>query len=223
MTDERYLFVSDSREKKTIARGAAHRKGGSKSKKCTLPSDYLTEKQRKELNGAVESFDLKKFYTWAEFKALPADIQIEWMNHMTEKYSVGYSKIAEVVFHVYPSQVKSWLTKIGVVTLLKTKKAGCSREALQGAERLKADCAAAQEVGKQDDGKQDDTDDLIDVIADGHGIPATKPVQDTPITAARLELNRFDLDAFKILANMFAGKDVSVRIEVTEQWGKTNG
>ena len=45
MTDAQYLFVSDSREKKSVARSAVHRKGGRKSKKCTLPSDSLTEKQ----------------------------------------------------------------------------------------------------------------------------------------------------------------------------------
>ena len=58
MTDEKYLFEQTSRERKRTARGAYAKKGGSRSKRCSLPSDYLTEKQRKELNGPVETYDL---------------------------------------------------------------------------------------------------------------------------------------------------------------------
>lgn len=58
MTDEKYLFEQTSRERKRNARGSFAKKGGSRSKRCSLPSDYLTEKQRKELNGPVETYDL---------------------------------------------------------------------------------------------------------------------------------------------------------------------
>ena len=43
-------FDYDAMQKKRIARGASHMKRGSKSKKCTLPSDYLTAAQKRRLN-----------------------------------------------------------------------------------------------------------------------------------------------------------------------------
>lgn len=58
MTDEKFVFEQTSRERKRTARGAYAKKGGSRSKRCSLPSDYLTAKQRKELNGPVETYDL---------------------------------------------------------------------------------------------------------------------------------------------------------------------
>lgn len=40
MTD----FDYDVKQRRELARAAKYRKRGSKSKKCTLPSDYLTQK-----------------------------------------------------------------------------------------------------------------------------------------------------------------------------------
>ena len=56
MTDEKYLFEQTSRERKRNARGSFAKKGGSRSKRCSLPSDYLTAKERKELNGPVITY-----------------------------------------------------------------------------------------------------------------------------------------------------------------------
>ena len=50
MTDAEYVFQQDVKERKKMKTGAMHRKCGSKSKKCTLPSDYLTPSQKKKLN-----------------------------------------------------------------------------------------------------------------------------------------------------------------------------
>lgn len=208
MTDAQYLFVSDSREKKSVARSAVHRKGGRKSKKCTLPSDYLTEKQRKELNGAVDSYSLNYFYTWAQFKALPDDIQVEWINHMSKKYDCGYTAIAKLVLNKPYTTFHYYLARKGILDQIVRRERGATKEARDGIARLRDDLAAER-------------GEVIDASTAAGALG--KPEEAPPITAARLELNRFDFDAFKILANMFNGKDVCVRIEVTEQWGKTNG
>ena len=63
MNDEKYAFIEDVTERKSIARGAFHKKGGAKSNKCTLPSDYLTRKEREKMNGEVKTWNLNKFYT----------------------------------------------------------------------------------------------------------------------------------------------------------------
>ena len=68
-------FDYDVLQKKRTASGARHIKKGSKSKKCTLPSGFLTAKQRKELNGNVTTYNLSEPMTWKSFKAMPLDIQ----------------------------------------------------------------------------------------------------------------------------------------------------
>lgn len=70
-------FDYDCMQKKRIARGAfAHinrKRGG-----CSLPSDTLTEKQRKEKNGEVKSYNITRPMPWHEFKAMPEDLKCEF-------------------------------------------------------------------------------------------------------------------------------------------------
>lgn len=98
MTDEKYCFVEDLRARKAEKTGAAHRKIGSKSKKCSLPSDFLTEKQKRELSGECMSYDLTKVYSWQDFKALPKHIQQEYIQRLVDKYGVGVRTISQTLF-----------------------------------------------------------------------------------------------------------------------------
>lgn len=69
MTD----FDYENLQKKRTAQGAFHKKGGSKSKRCTMPSDYLTPAQKKKLNGPTHELNLNQPLTWAEYKCIPTD------------------------------------------------------------------------------------------------------------------------------------------------------
>lgn len=74
-------FNYDCMQKKRIARGAfAHinrKRGG-----CSLPSDTLTEKQRKEKNGEVKSYNITRPMPWREFKPMPEDLKREFFRNM---------------------------------------------------------------------------------------------------------------------------------------------
>ena len=54
MDDAEYIFLADSREKKNIAHSAYHRKGGSKSRRCTLPHEKMTKGELKRMSGPVK-------------------------------------------------------------------------------------------------------------------------------------------------------------------------
>lgn len=56
------------------------KKNGSRSKKCTLPSDRLTPAQKRRLNGPVSTYNLSKPMNWIEFIQMPKDIQLEYLN-----------------------------------------------------------------------------------------------------------------------------------------------
>ena len=74
-------FDYDCMQKKRVARGAfAHinrKRGG-----CALPSDALTEKQRKEKNGEVKSYNIARPMPWREFKPMPENLKREFFRNM---------------------------------------------------------------------------------------------------------------------------------------------
>lgn len=124
-------FDYDVMQKKRIASGAVHRKRGSKSKKCTLPSDYLTKKELKAMNGEVKSYNIHERIDWKKFKTLPEDVAIAHVNWLIETFgcnaeaigrSLGVSKGCVFVWaktqgikfdyrRFIPS--KEWLTFLG--------------------------------------------------------------------------------------------------------------
>lgn len=84
MTD----FDYDCLQKKRIANQARYRKNGSKSKKCSLPSDRLTHKQWKERCGPVVSFNFNRPMNWDTFKKLSTIVQTEYITNLQKKYGV---------------------------------------------------------------------------------------------------------------------------------------
>ena len=76
MTDAAYVFNQEVRERSRIKQGAHHKKNGSKSKKCTLPSDYMTTRQKNKMNGATMTLKMNEpCHNWKEFKRLSTDVQ----------------------------------------------------------------------------------------------------------------------------------------------------
>lgn len=89
-------FDFDIMQKKSIASGARHQKKGTKSKKCSLPSDRLTNKQWKERCGEVMTYNLNKPMEWNKFKRLPSMIQTEYLSGLQRKFSVSASDLARM-------------------------------------------------------------------------------------------------------------------------------
>lgn len=89
-------FDYDAMQKKRIARGAAHMKRGSKSKKCTLPSDYLTAAQKRRLNGPVSTYKLDEPMNWESFKAMPEDLQKKYILNLQETYQANNDMLGKM-------------------------------------------------------------------------------------------------------------------------------
>ena len=84
MSDFEYEVI----QKKRTANSARHRKCGSKSKKCSLPSDRLTHKQWKDRCGPVITYNLNKPMIWDDFKKMPVDIQAQYITSLQQNYGV---------------------------------------------------------------------------------------------------------------------------------------
>mgnify|MGYP006988867829 CR=1 FL=1 len=90
MTDAEYVFKKTDAERKSMGHGARAKKCGSKSKKCSLPSDNLTASEIKKMNGECKSYDLAKPMRWDVFRALPHDLQSEYIRKLS---AMGASRV----------------------------------------------------------------------------------------------------------------------------------
>lgn len=97
MDDTTYTFISDIKERKSAASGARHVKNGSKSKKCTLPSDYLTRSQKQKLNGEVKTYKMSEPITWKEFQKMPKDLKEDYIVNMIDTYHVSCVQLGEMM------------------------------------------------------------------------------------------------------------------------------
>lgn len=85
MTD----FDYDCLQRKRLARQAQYKKSGSKSKKCTLPHEYLTQKQLRERNGELMTYNFSQPMSWKEFKSMPTSLQEEYISRLISQYDVN--------------------------------------------------------------------------------------------------------------------------------------
>lgn len=86
MTDEKYLFKQTELERKRNGRGTFNkvRRGG---RYVRMPSDNMTKKERDSMNGEVRSYDFSKPLGWKQFQKMPEDLQQEYLDFLTSKFS----------------------------------------------------------------------------------------------------------------------------------------
>lgn len=110
MTD----FDYDVYLKKRLARGYRNKKNGSKSKRCSLGSDNMTQKQWKERNGEVMSYSLNSPMSWDQFKMMPQDLKSAYITKLKDKYSVTATDLARF-FGCVPSTITKYCkTELGI-------------------------------------------------------------------------------------------------------------
>ena len=96
MTDEKFVFISESKEKKNIAHSARNRRTHTgKGGKVRFPSDYLSKKELQSMNSEVTAYKLNSMMTWNEFKAMPDDIKVAYIKLIREKFNTTDKVLAE--------------------------------------------------------------------------------------------------------------------------------
>lgn len=106
-------FDYDVMQKKRIASGAAHRKRGAKSKKCTLPHENLTKKELRALNGEVKTYNIHERLTWAQFKALDDEVAAKHIAYLVDTFGANIHYIA-VALGVSDFTVSQYLKAHGI-------------------------------------------------------------------------------------------------------------
>ena len=104
-------FDYDALQKKRVACGAKHRVRAKRG--CRLPSDSLTAAQKRRLNGEVKTYNMNAPMTWAEFKEMPDDLKVTYLNRLADEYQANQKMIADM-FGVTPVTVHKICRALGV-------------------------------------------------------------------------------------------------------------
>ena len=104
-------FAADVKTKKAIASGAKHRKSGSKSKKCTLPSDNLTIKEKNALNGETHTLILDHAYTIEDLAVFSKQTQRDYLVYLAKNICDTFEDFCEF-FKLTESQMKDYMFSV---------------------------------------------------------------------------------------------------------------
>lgn len=220
VSDAEYLYQKDIQEKKSIGKGIYHKKG-SKSKKCNFPSDYMTKKEKEKMNSALYTWDLNKFYTYAEFKDMPNDIQLEYLNKLIDTYGITSSNIAKELFNMSVNGFWMYCKHHGYSNRIhqnhdrKNLKKNVDKfqtailQAMDGGNTSEAEVVPAPE-------SEDTTVTLttLEPKEEKVSLPNTG-IWFGDLKSTTITMRGFDYSTLEFLANRYAGQEIEVKIEIT--------
>ena len=94
MTDEKYTFIETVKERKALVPSATKKP---RKNYCSLPSDYMTKKEKKAMNGEVTTMKFNHRYTWDQLKTFPQDFQKEYFTRIFTLYKVTGHQIVTML------------------------------------------------------------------------------------------------------------------------------
>ena len=112
MTDERYAFVEDVKNRKNVARS-----GGKKGKSrygCSLPVDYMTIKEKLDANSKWISVTYGRPISFDKFLAYSDDDKKKYLQTLIDRYAGDTRKIAKM-FGCTEAKIKVFRQNLGVV------------------------------------------------------------------------------------------------------------
>lgn len=113
---EQRVLAQEIKDKKITSRNARHtRTHCGKSGGVKFPSDYMTKKEIKAMNGECKSYRMNEPMIWDEFKVLPDDLKVVYVKALRQKYNVPDSALA-AMFGVSGPVVSRYFKEIGLVS-----------------------------------------------------------------------------------------------------------
>lgn len=113
-SDEQYMMIQDSREKKSIAASAFKQKTHcGKGGTVKFPSDYLSRKELKAMNGECKSYRMNDPISWSEFLEWPNEHKSSYIKRIREKFGASDKYIAEM-FDVACNMFLMYVRELGL-------------------------------------------------------------------------------------------------------------
>lgn len=214
MTNEEYVFQQTNKERAILKRSAAHKINGSKSRKCKLGVNYMSKKEIEKQHGPVESWNLNKFYSYQEFKFMPDDIQIEYLNHLIEKYHVGLQSISLYVFGLSATALSTYLSRKEILDKI-TVRGNRVRSSHKSIDLLKQ--AIVQKDNPQEHidaaASVEDINEETTASLNPYVVPIPKPKIESKTFSTTYIGEKIDIESLYLIQSMF--KDSKIRVSIT--------
>lgn len=110
MTDEKYTFIQTVKERKALVPSATKKP---RKNYCSLPSDYMTKKEKMSMNGEVIAMKFNHRYTWEQLKAFDSDIQKEYFTHIFTLYKVTEKQVSQML-EIHPTYSYRIFRNLGI-------------------------------------------------------------------------------------------------------------
>lgn len=217
MTDEKYVYTQDVRDKKITARSArSKRTHNGKGGAVRLPSDNITQKEWKAMNGPVESFPMNSPMDWNKFKSLPDDLKAMYIKAIRNKYNAPDRYIADMLgigISVMANEVK----RLGIA-LGKTR-CGRIKWDKEGFLAWVHGVPLAKPAEESEDQPEAETESLEDIapsdpvdVTEGEVIPAQGEKAAAIPCCGSMSFNCAANEALKTVAALLGGANVRISI-----------
>lgn len=114
MTDERYAFVEDVKQRKNIARSPG--KKGKSRYGCSLPVDYMTTKEKRAANSRWISITYDRPISFEKFLAYEDEHKKTYLQMLIETYNGTTGTIAKM-FGCSEAKIKSFRQELNVKSI----------------------------------------------------------------------------------------------------------
>lgn len=216
LSDEEYIYRQDIKEKKSAGRGAFYKKNGSKSKKCSLPSDFMSRKEIKKLSGECNSWSMKEFYSYKEFKKMPDDLALQYVNSLINRFNIGIGIISEDVMGCTSMALKNNLKSRGVLEYVNKSPSGgaASKGRIALADAMSK--AKREKEIKMEEPVENSKEDSMSESKEGP-IPLPEPRIFANCHSMQVEMDDWDTDILDFLRNRFAGDHIRITITIDKE------
>lgn len=214
MTDEAYVFNQTNRDRAIVRRSASHRKCGSKSKKCKLGVDYMSKKQIEQQHGECKTWKLTEWYSWEDFKQMPQDIQIEYINRIMDEYKVGLKNISIVAFHLSENALRNYCSTKGFLDKLNVMPFNSGIKVKRyDIERLRIDVNGDKESDKEEEEIDIPDPEPVELEVPDLSSIIVSETETMEFSTSYIS-NAIDYEALKKVEDLFGGKRIRVAITI---------
>ena len=107
MTEEVYAFNKTQAERSVLAKQMHYKKNGAGTAK--LGNKPISNKEIASKHGPCYKYDFNRFLSFSEFKNMPKDLQVEYINKLEDKYDIGIKHISIILFNIGEEGLRSHL------------------------------------------------------------------------------------------------------------------
>ncbi len=107
MTEGAYAFNSIQTERSILAKQTHYKKNGIGTSK--LGKKPVSNKEIESKHGPCYKYEFNRFLTFSEFKNMPKDLQVEYVNKLEDKYDIGIKHISIILFNIGEEGLRSHL------------------------------------------------------------------------------------------------------------------